>query len=225
MLWVGTVQGLNRYNPNNGKFARFKNIPENPNSLSHNYIYTGIIEDRKGNLWVGTIGGGLNKLDIENKTFKSYQNIPGNTESLSDNMVFWIYEDIEGFIWVATNTKLCRLDPETEKFKRFGLSEGLPNEVVYGILPDEENSIWLSTNYGLCRFNLKDYATKNYDINDGLQSNEFNGGALHLGKSGKLYFGGVYGLNIIDPKELNITKKRSRKLSSQELRFSVMKLR
>jgi signal transduction histidine kinase/ligand-binding sensor domain-containing protein len=209
ILWVGTLQGLNRYNPNNGKFTRFKNIPGNPNSLSHNYIYTGIIEDRKGNLWVGSIGGGLNKLTIETGTFKSYQNVPGDSESLSDNMIFWIYEDMKGNIWLATNTKLCMLDPKTEKFKRFGLSEGLPNEVVYGILPDEDNNIWLSTNYGLCRFNLKDYTTKNYDINDGLQSNEFNGGALHLGKSGKLYFGGVYGLNIIDPKELKVTKNEA----------------
>jgi signal transduction histidine kinase len=36
-------------------------------------------------------------------------------------------------------------------------------------------------------------------MNDGLQSNEFNGGAFHRGRDGKLYFGGVYGLNVIDP--------------------------
>jgi signal transduction histidine kinase len=40
---------------------------------------------------------------------------------------------------------------------------------------------------------------KNFDINDGLQSNEFNGGAYHRGLDGKLHFGGVYGLNVIDP--------------------------
>jgi ligand-binding sensor domain-containing protein/signal transduction histidine kinase len=209
MLWIGTLNGLNKLNPNNGKFTRFLNNPLNNNSLSHNYIYTGIKEDKNGNLWVGTIGGGLNKLNLENGTFKSYQNIPGDSESLSDNMVFWIYEDNNGYIWVATNSKLCRFNPKTEKFKSFGSKEGLPNEVIYGILPDEDNNIWLSTNYGLCRFNLKDFTTKNYDINDGLQSNEFNGGALHLGKSGKLYFGGVYGLNIIDPKKLKVTKNKT----------------
>jgi hypothetical protein len=39
-------------------------------------------------------------------------------------------------------------------------------------------------------------------VNDGLQSNEFNGGAFHKGKSGKMYFGGVYGLNILDPQKI-----------------------
>jgi signal transduction histidine kinase len=35
-----------------------------------------------------------------------------------------------------------------------------------------------------------------------LQSNEFNAGAYHRGRNGKLYFGGVYGLNIIEPDKL-----------------------
>jgi len=209
VLWVGTQQGLNSFNPATEKFKRFLSLPGDNTSLSHNYIYTGIIQDRKGNLWVGTIGGGLNKMDIQSGTFKSYLNDPQNPESISDNMVFWIYEDIQGIIWLGTNSDLNRFDPETEKFKRFGLNEGLPNDVIYGILPDEDNNIWLSTNYGLSKFNLKNYSTKNFDINDGLQSNEFNGGAAHLGKSGKMYFAGIYGLNIIDPKKLKVSENKA----------------
>jgi signal transduction histidine kinase len=39
-------------------------------------------------------------------------------------------------------------------------------------------------------------------MNDGLQSNEFNGGSYHRGPSGKLYFGGVYGMNAFDPESV-----------------------
>ena len=62
-----------------------------------------------------------------------------------------------------------------------------------------QNRIWLSTNLGIFRFDLETFEVKNFDMNDGLQSNEFNGGAYHRGANGRLYFGGVYGLNVIDP--------------------------
>jgi signal transduction histidine kinase len=86
---------------------------------------------------------------------------------------------------------------------RFGTSQGLPNEVIYGILPDNDNHIWMSTNFGICRMNLSDHSITNFDINDGLQSNEFNGGSFHRDKSGKHYWGGVYGLNIIEPEKVS----------------------
>ncbi|MDF1547876.1 MAG: two-component regulator propeller domain-containing protein [Bacteroidales bacterium] len=208
-LWIGTRQGLNKFNPETEKFKRYFYSSSKPSSISHNYIYTGIHQDKKGFLWVGTIGGGLNKMDVSNETFKSYVNNPKDPESLSDNMVFWIYEDKHGILWIGTNSGLNRFDPETEKFKRFGTKEGLPNDVIYGVLPDEDNNLWLSTNYGLCRFNLSSYGTKNYDVNDGLQSNEFNGGSFHLGKSGRMYFGGIYGLNIVNPKNLKVSVNKS----------------
>jgi signal transduction histidine kinase len=138
-------------------------------------------------------------MDIKNESFTSYRYTPGDKQGLSDNIVFSLLEDKKGILWVGTNSGLDRLDPNTGKFKRFGRKEGLPNEVIYGILPDDNDNIWLSTNYGIAKFNLIDYSIKSYDVNDGLQSNEFNGGAFHRGISGKLYFGGVYGLNIIDP--------------------------
>jgi signal transduction histidine kinase len=57
--------------------------------------------------------------------------------------------------------------------------------------------------------NLTDFSITNFDVNDGLQSNEFNGGAFHRGQSGKHYWGGVYGLNIVDPKNIVPAKNRS----------------
>ncbi|OQX74700.1 MAG: hypothetical protein B6D64_12575 [Bacteroidetes bacterium 4484_276] len=197
--WVGTREGLNKFDPQTGKFKRFLHEPGNPNSISHNFIYSALYRDKKGNLWIGTYGGGLNKMDVKNEKFVSYLHQADNRESLSDNIVFSIFEGENGIFWIGTNSGLNRFDPETEKFTHFGTDDGLPNEVVYGILSDAENNIWLSTNLGVSKFNLSDYSTRNFDVSDGLQSNEFNGGAFHKGHSGKFYFGGVYGLNVISP--------------------------
>jgi len=201
-LWVGTQNGLNCFNPNTEKFERFTYSTENEKSISHNYIYTGILQDKNDNLWVGTIGGGLNKMDIKSKTFKRYLNNPNEKAGISDNMVFSIYEDENKYLWIGTNSGLNKFDPKTEKFQRFGVKEGLPNEVIYSVLPDKNGNIWLSTNFGLSRFNISSFEVQNFTVNDGLQSNEFNGGAYHLGKSGLMYFAGVYGLNIFDPDKI-----------------------
>jgi ligand-binding sensor domain-containing protein/signal transduction histidine kinase len=198
-LWIGTREGLNKFNPITKKFKRFVHSQEDPGSISHNFVYSAILQDSKGNLWVGTYGGGLNRMNVEDETFTRYLNHAGDPASLSDNIVFSIYEDKLGALWVGTNNGLNRLDQSTGKFIRFGVDQGLPNEVIYGILADDKNNIWLSTNFGISRMSLTDYHFTNFDINDGLQSNEFNGGAFHRGKSGKHYWGGVYGLNIIEP--------------------------
>ncbi|MCZ4694939.1 hypothetical protein DWB61_08050 [Ancylomarina euxinus] len=201
ILWIGTRQGLNRFDSKTETFKRYLHSSSDPHSISHDFIYSSIYEDRNGQLWIGNYGGGFNILDKKTEKFTSYQFIPNAKNSLSDNIVFSFYEDTDGVMWIGTNNQLNRFDSETKIFKHFCVSEGLPNNVIYGILPDHQENIWLSTNSGICRFNTKDFSVKNFTIQDGLQSNEFNGGAFHKGKSGLLYFGGVYGLNIIDPKK------------------------
>jgi ligand-binding sensor domain-containing protein/signal transduction histidine kinase len=204
ILWIGTKEGLNRFDPETGIFKRYLHSSKDPQSISSNFIYSRVYQDKKGFLWIGTYGGGLNKMNIEDETFTRFLNDPDNPESISDNVVFSIYQDDTGKFWIGTNNGLDLFDAESGKFRRFGLNEGLPNEVIYGILPDKNNNIWMSTNHGISRFNIIDYSTKNFDVNDGLQSNEFNGGAFHKGHSGRMYFGGVYGLNIIEPEEIKV---------------------
>ncbi|MCK4746831.1 MAG: hypothetical protein KAT15_07350, partial [Bacteroidales bacterium] len=198
-IWVGTRNGLNLADPESGTFKRFVHDDEDPQSLSHNFIYSVIYQDDEDFLWIGTYGGGLCRMDTEEGTCIRYAHDPEDPTSISDNIVFSIHKDETGRFWIGTNSGLNMFYPATGSFRRFGVGEGLANEVIYGILPDDNNNIWMSTNLGIIRFNLESFNLKNYDMNDGLQSNEFNGGAYHQGRDGRLYFGGVYGLNVIDP--------------------------
>jgi len=84
----------------------------------------------------------------------------------------------------------------------FNKAQGLPNDVVYGIVSGKKGSLWLSTNKGLCNIYPESKVVKNYTEIDGLMSNEFNLGAFMQSKSGVLYFGGIYGYNFFNPKEL-----------------------
>ncbi len=198
-LWVGTRSGLNLLVEADMSFSHYLTDEEKEDGLPHDFIYASMHHDQEGWLWVGTYGGGLCKMDPESGQSTFYHHDPEDPNTLSDNIVYSIYEDEMGRFWIGTNSGLNMFYPATESFRRFGINEGLANEVIYGVLPDENNHIWLSTNLGICRFNLETFEAKNFDMNDGLQSNEFNGGAYHKGHNGLLYFGGVYGMNVIDP--------------------------
>ncbi len=203
ILWLGTQNGLNKFDPEIETFKIYSSIPNDPTSLSNNFIYSGIFQDSKGFLWIGTYGGGLNKFDIEKEIFTRYEHDEQNKNSIINNIVFNVQEDANGNLWVSTNGGLEYFDRKTKTFTHYTTAEGLPNNVVYSVLKVKSN-LWLSTNYGISNYNIETKEFKNYVKSDGLQSIEFNGGAFHKGKSGTLYFAGVNGLNYFKPENITL---------------------
>lgn len=201
-LWIGTYGGgLNRYNPETDDFTRYQHDPSEPGSLSNDYV-TSIFEDKSGNLWVGTFGGGVNKLSKELDRFITYRHDENDKSSLGSNLIYSIIEDHQGTIWIGAKGNLNRFNETSSTFKRYTKSDGLPNNVIMGIIEDNDGNLWISTNRGLSKFNIKEEEFRNYDVNDGLQSNEFLVGAYCKGSSGKLYFGGINGLNAFFPRKI-----------------------
>lgn len=248
ILWIGTNNGLNKFNPRTEQFTVYRHNPYDVQTISAGDV-TAITEDTDGNLWVGTYGGGLNEFNRDKEVFTHYRH-NNNPDSLSSNAVRVIHCGVSGSLWVATDSGLNQFDPVTGKFIHYvynpentnSLSEnavlsvyespdsilwigtnggglnkfdiqrnqfvhyrekhGLPNDVVYGILEDEQGFLWLSTNKGLAKFNPSTGTFKNYDVRDGLQSNEFNSGAYHKGRSGGLFFGGIRGLTAFRPADV-----------------------
>lgn len=200
--WIGTQNGLNLFDPQTETFKRYLYSAERSVSFSSSFVYSALFEDRDGDLWIGTYGGGLNKLDVEKDEITSYRHQRDNDKSLINDIVFSIAQDDDGYLWVGTNGGIERFDIEKEVFEHTTTEHGLPNNVIYGTLIDDHNNVWMSTNFGISRMNIKSKAIKVFDIHDGLQSSEFNGGAFHRGKSGRFYFAGVYGLNVFHPDSL-----------------------
>ncbi len=198
-LWFGTGDGLDRFDPQTDTFIPYRHDPENEASLGGEQI-SAITEDWRGNLWVGTWDGGLNRFDRASNGFVRYQNSPRDGKSLSNNTVLSVYQSHEGVIWVGTaGGGLNRYDAAADNFTAYTEEDGLPNNVIYGILEDRENHLWLSTNYGLSRFDPRTLNFRNYTVSDGLQSNEFNSNAYAITPRGEMYFGGINGMNFIDP--------------------------
>jgi len=206
IFWIGTINGFNRFDAKTEKFKNYFNNPENTKSISSNFIYSVIYENSDGKIFIGTYSSGLSIFDPETETFENFLHNENDTTSICSDIVYSIVKDENNFFWISTNDGLEKFDYQNKIFYHFNVDCGLPSNTIYGILPDKNGNIWMSTNYGISQFNLKTYSAKNFDINDGLQSNEFNGGAFHKGKSGKMYFAGVYGLNSFDPDSIKYNK-------------------
>jgi PAS domain S-box-containing protein len=208
LYWLGTMDGLFRFDIQTKKVIGFKHNPEVGFSLSNNTIY-GLNCDKNGIIWVATQNG-LNcfipeTVDTNNpgKTiFKRFKAIPGKHNALSDNMVMNVFEDSKGRIWVSTNNGLTQLNKKDSSFLAYSVKDGLPGNMVYNIIEDNNHFLWISTNRGLTKFDPEKSTFINYDVKNGLQSNEFNNGAAFKDNNGNIYFGGINGFNVFHPDSL-----------------------
>lgn len=117
--------------------------------------------------------------------------------------------EADDYLWVGTDNGLYRLQPQSGDIRHYTTREGLPHQIVYSILPDGP-VLWLGTHNGLCRFDPRSGETKNYYVEDGLTHNEFNTRSAIKGRDGKLYFGGLNGVNAFYPGELERATPRHR---------------
>jgi diguanylate cyclase (GGDEF)-like protein len=207
-FWVATHDGgLNLFNKETGVCKRYLHNPDDPHSISNNTVFY-IIEDRNKTIWIATFGGGLNRYVPEKDNFISYQHSTQDACPISDNYLLGLFEDSSGYIWIGTNgSGLNRYNPKTGKFKQFNNTHGLAGNVVYEIREDKEGCLWISTGSGLSRFNPEMLIFRNYDFHDGLQSNEFNLYSALKSRSGLFYFGGINGITIFNPQEIQDNKK------------------
>ena len=107
-----------------------------------------------------------------------------------------------GSYYISTTQGLFETDSQLSIIKEHRIRTGLPDDFIYAALEDNSGHIWMSHNKGITRLEPSTGHYTHYGVKDGLQSNEFNTGAYYKDSAGLLYFGGVNGINIIDPNHL-----------------------
>lgn len=200
-LWLATHKGVNVMRNKRDHFVHYYHEKEDSTSLSHNDCNV-VYKDRNGIMWVGTFQG-LNRFDKEQKEFVRYYHAPQDSTSLSSNCVECLYDDSKGRFWVGTlGGGLNLMNRKTGEFKSYLEEDGLANNSIYGILEDSRNNLWLSTNKGISKFNPEKEKFNNYNSDDGLLSSQFNYNAYHKNDDGKLFFGGIAGVNSFYPEDI-----------------------
>lgn len=142
-IWIGTLDGLNKFDGEN--FRIYRNNPDDSTSLSNNAVWA-LFEDRDGVLWVGTHSG-LNKYDPAAKSFRRYFHNPINPQTLSSNEITSIYEDRERTLWVGTSRGINKFHRNNETFEQLfpmpGDSINSGNNFIDAILEDAQNVLWV----------------------------------------------------------------------------------
>jgi signal transduction histidine kinase/ligand-binding sensor domain-containing protein/CheY-like chemotaxis protein len=150
-LWLGTQDGLNRYD--GYQFKIFKNRRDDPASLSGNLI-NALLVDGAGVLWVGSYGG-LDRYDPRTESFTRFQNDPQNPTSLSCNSVTSLAADPSGALWVGACQGLNRFDPTTGQAQRYPANPddpvGLYHDDITELFVAEDGMVWIGTTVGLER--------------------------------------------------------------------------
>ena len=215
-LWIGTQDGgLNRLPPaeqdkNNPQFITYRHDPQDGASLSHNSV-TSLNMDSKGNLWIGTDGGGLNKLTNKNIQqnkieFEHYVHDDEDISTISHNVTYGSFvEDSEGNLWIGTcGGGLCKLNPKTNSFLCYDENDGLCGNIIYNVIHDDLGKLWIVTSLGVCSFD-PDHETFSsiYTEHDGMQGYDYADYSSHKGNDGRLYFGGRNGFNAFFPDEIS----------------------
>lgn len=201
-VWIGTANGISVLNTNTNEIIDITDILTNHN-IEDQYIKV-IYEDSKVNYWVGCfIDGGLVKIDPNKRTIENYRNKKEDKTSISSNNIRSIVEDKNGNLYIGTSYGLNKLNESNNTFERYSEKDGLSNNTVYGLLVDDNNNLWASTNLGISKLDTNTMTFETFNIIDGFQGNEFNGRAYYKNKSGELFFGGINGLNIFRPNDIN----------------------
>ena len=144
-IWIGTEDGLNRYN---GKeFKHYKNDKYSENSLISNYI-RGIAEDTNGVMWIATLDG-ISRIDQNTDEIRNYSE-KEDKGNLSNSNVCNILVTKDNRIFAATEDGLNLYYEKNEKFYRILDKENdLPSQYIYSVKEDSRGHIWISTDEGV----------------------------------------------------------------------------
>ena len=171
-------------------------------------VYRFVLTQKKG--IVALAGNGVFRLD-GNWDIAEYWGPEGDAQHRLPISEFYdLHEDKQGVCWLASaNQGLFRLEWNATAgnanpvVRQFAMTEGLPALRLYRIEEDDRENLWVSTYNGLMRFDKKNFSAFNFYTKDGLSHNEFNRVSSFKASDGKMYFGGVNGLNAFDPKRVD----------------------
>lgn len=170
---------------NGWHIKNFRHEDGNPRSMSSSLAYEAV-EDKSGNIWIATYGGGVNLLTKENmekEVFLHEQHGMKNYPKKAYQKVRTIEADPEGHVWAGTTDGILELSYENGEVKVGELkmsTEGddVPLSIdIISIRRDHKGGMWIGTNGGGIGYTKSKDKTgrwimRIFDAENGLPSDE-----------------------------------------------------
>jgi ligand-binding sensor domain-containing protein/signal transduction histidine kinase/DNA-binding response OmpR family regulator len=193
-LWIGlNGGGVQTFNPST---SHFTNVEIEP--LKEEYVSC-FLKDSNGNIWIGS----GQELFLLNGSDNNLIDLSKKVENWLDNEidVIFVTEDSENNIWFGTRGRGLYLISNNKLFW-FNTGNGLIDDTVNSLLEGGNNEYWITTNKGLSKIELKEaengkmqIESHTYSLSQGVQGLQFFPKCAFISSSGKLFFGGINGLN------------------------------
>ena len=212
VFYAGFLTGIKRleldenYNVQSSSYNEYSELP-----IQTKNVRVLCYDSLTNVLWAGSEGFGLSQIFLDENLYpdriQTYHHIHGDSTSLSSNYIRSISLDRDRNLWIGTYDGLNQgkaNDAEASyTFKRWKMDDGLPSNMIQSIEEDSDGNLWIGTNGGLSKYVMDEDRFFNYQIYDGLQSNEFSEHTSFFSDNGKMYFGGINGFNVFDPRHIN----------------------
>lgn len=139
-LWIGTLGGgLMQVEVSSEPRVRRRYHGE---SVLTSDLVRAILEDREGNLWVGTQSG-LNRL--------SEGVVSMRTAPTRERLVRAVTIADDGAVWIGTSNGLDRLS--STGTRTYSVADGLPSASIRALHNDSRSGLWVATSGGVVRVN------------------------------------------------------------------------
>jgi len=226
-IWIGTNDGISYISEINRKSLIDRNDPQVDQFKNYtktqgipNKSIISCFEDKEGNVWFGTDGGGACK--YVRRMFTSITEDDG----ISNNIVMSIIETMEGDKWIGTygyglNKQLCECKyVDGSRVTTFTKGAGISNNLVMSGIEDRDGNLWFGTyGGGINRIKLENLMDNKYEFDfftnkNGLKNNMIM--SIYQDKSNNIWFG-TYGGGVSflhknyiysnEPEFINFTSK------------------
>jgi signal transduction histidine kinase/ligand-binding sensor domain-containing protein/DNA-binding response OmpR family regulator len=163
--WIGTFNGLCRFNPSQNKFSTFVHSESKPYSIGSSSIWC-LYKDLQGTIWIGSYYGGVDYFNPEYSFFNFYGMDGGVSKSLSNPIVGKIREDDQNNVWIGTEgggvNYINRKTGDITVYKTLPGSTSLTVSNIKALRFDEKNKqLWIGAHIeGLYKIDLKTNKSK-----------------------------------------------------------------
>ena len=142
-IWIGTEDGLNRFDGKNLKVYRHNE--KNGNSISDNNIFALLATENY--IWIGNEGSGIDRYNLQTEEFENF-NVTNEDETIKLKNVNALSELENKNVLIGADNGLFIFDNKEEKLKSYfeGEAKKFFSEIRINSILNDNDKIWLGTN-------------------------------------------------------------------------------